>query len=153
MKEMKQIVNTGTGTDEGVFAFNKTVDMTKIVDSMQLDSDTVIASLTMDDGLKVSLETCGDVWIRFSPDGTEEKEDYYDKPSEFPDELKEIVAAGCLYADERVYAVNNNWFEVFIRNKEGILEASFLAEAERMTEENIREMLTDSIKNRPYIFQ
>ena len=56
-----------------------------IVDSMQIESDTTIASLKIDEQREVTIETRGSINVTF--DGQE-----YRSVSEFPKELKDIIA-------------------------------------------------------------
>lgn len=88
------------------FWVNPEIDLTKISDSMQLDSNQEIAALS-DGKYRVSLEVRGDAHVFFN--GV-----YYDAPSVFPDELKTLIAERQdWYEDARVEVCENNWFEVF----------------------------------------
>ena len=88
------------------FWLNPDIDLTKIRDSMQLDSNTDIARLDMD-GYTATLEVRGDVRVWF--DGV-----YYDAPSVFPEELKSLIATDADWFDNpRVEVSSNNWFEAF----------------------------------------
>ena len=97
------------------FWVNPDIDLTKIKDSMQLDSNQVVATLKYGD-YTVSYEVQGEVRVRF--DG-----DLYTRPSEFPQELKDMIAQGGFWEltnSDRVDVGNNNWFEVFCREPEGL---------------------------------
>lgn len=93
------------------FEFNAYEDMTNIVDSMQISSGTVIADLKGTDANGKAIDAYiivhGEVSVTF------EGEDY-DDPADFPVELKEIIKQDRLWADERVYVSNNNWFELVV---------------------------------------
>lgn len=75
-------------------------------DSMELDSDFSVATLEFGD-IEVELRVVGEVCVTF--DG----EDYY-SPSDFPDELMQLIKQGIYGTDKRVYVRNNNWFEGFV---------------------------------------
>lgn len=100
------------------FYINDDIDMTKIADSMQLDSNQVIASMRIGD-MEASIEVQGEVKIWWNEEGNPFDGEYYIYPSEFPEKLKELIAAG--YTDDglhwtldpRLYISENNWFEVF----------------------------------------
>lgn len=93
------------------FEFNAYEDMTNIVDSMQISSGTVIADLKGTDANGKAIDAYiivhGEVSVTF------EGEDY-DDPADFPVELKKIITQDRLWADERVYVSNNNWFELVV---------------------------------------
>lgn len=97
------------------FWINPDVDLTKIKDSMQIDSGTTIATCHMKD-FYAYIEVRGDVMVFFNPNTNEEptQGEYYTKPSEFPQELKDLIAKDeTWYLDKRVELVRNNWFELF----------------------------------------
>lgn len=111
------------------FYLNPDIDMTKIKDSMQIDSGTTIAILKTKNHF-ISLEVRGEVKVFFNPDKSGEPTDgdYYTSPSEFPQELKDLIAENTeIYRkdgdtkgiehtwslDDRVYISENNWFEIF----------------------------------------
>lgn len=77
-----------------------------IKDSLQFDSGTLIAEY-IDNDLSARIEVVGDVRIIF-------KGDVFKYPSNFSDELKQIVAEGNVYDDERIEVCENNWFEVIV---------------------------------------
>ena len=77
-----------------------------IKDSLQFDTGTLIAEY-IDNDLSARIEVVGDVRIIFEGD-------VFKYPSNFSDELKQIVAEGNVYADERVEVCENNWFEVIV---------------------------------------
>lgn len=111
------------------FWLNPDIDMTQIKDSMQIDSGTTIATLKTKNHF-ISLEVRGEVKVWFNPDknGEPTNGDYYIYPSEFPQELKDLIAKKTeIYRkdgdnkgiehtwslDDRVYMSENNWFEIF----------------------------------------
>lgn len=79
-------------------------DLIGIKDSLELDSGQIVAELEFDD-LLVRLLTAGDVRVVFN-------DDVFKTPSQFPDELKELIRNGKLYDDKRVYVDMSNWFEL-----------------------------------------
>ena len=81
-------------------------NMENIKDSLQLDSGTLIAEY-IDNDLSARIEVVGDVRIIF-------KGDVFKYPSNFSDELKQIVAEGNVYDDERIEVCENNWFELIV---------------------------------------
>ncbi len=81
-------------------------DLVGAIDSMEFDSEQSVAELTIND-IVVELRVVGDVRVVFNDDS-------WRTPSQFPDELKEIIRKGTLGTDERVYVDMNNWFEMFI---------------------------------------
>lgn len=92
------------------FWVNPDIDMRTVKDSMQLDSDQVIATLKRGD-FAVSLEVKGEVRVTF--DG-----ELYTKPSEFPQDLKDLIASDDFWdCNERVDVGNNNWFEAVYRSE------------------------------------
>ena len=83
-------------------------DLTNVTDSMEFDSGTEIATLSFGDS-EASIMVCGEVRVTF-------KDELYRKPSEFPEELKEIIRAGHVFDHENVYVGNNNWFAIQFRD-------------------------------------
>lgn len=77
-----------------------------IKDSLQFDSGTLIAEY-IDNNLSARIEVVGDVRIIFEGD-------VFKYPSNFSDELKQIVAEGNVYDDERIEVCENNWFEIIV---------------------------------------
>lgn len=99
------------------FWANPDIDMTKIKDSMQIDSGTQIASVKIP-GAYAVIEVRGEVKIWYN-----EKEwfsssnpgDCYRYPSEFPESLKNLIVTDRdWYSDPHIFVDNNNWFEIFI---------------------------------------
>ena len=83
-------------------------DLTNVTDSMEFDSGTEIATLSFGDS-EASIMVCGEVRVTI-------KDELYRKPSEFPEELKEIIRAGHVFDHEDVYVGNNNWFAIQFRD-------------------------------------
>ena len=133
---------------------NPDIDMTKIRDSMQLDSETVIAEMETPNAL-VSLEVQGDVCVFFhTEDAPQGFDGPYTKPSSFPDKLKSLIAGeepvrgakSWLY-DERVCVDANNWFELFIgKDKSDLCSKSFLVNIDNMTNEGLYETMTEFVR-------
>ena len=89
------------------FACNE--NLSQYIDSMLFDSGTCIAAMEceLDNGdvCIISLEVRGSVNVDF--DGST-----YREPSDFPEELKQIIKEDKLWdCDDRVYVDMNNWFE------------------------------------------
>ncbi len=106
-----------------IFWTDASIDLSKIKDSMEIESGITIATLQNTiTGTRVSLEVRGDVKICYSPDGFSVKDgEYYTHSSEFPKELKELIRRGRLYEDtEHVYVCDNNWFEIFTEYRETV---------------------------------
>ena len=116
--------------------YRRYLDLSDVNDSMELDSEQVIAELVEGD-VKITLEVRGDVRVIF--DGL-----LYRYPSEFPDELAEMVHNDPdWYNNSRVDVGNNNWFELFIQNKD-TQEEAVLVDAENNTGEQIATLLFDT---------
>lgn len=134
------------------FYLNPDVDMTKVVDSMQIDSGTVIAVLEKD-GHKASLEVRGEVKVWWNEHGEPCEGECYKYPSEFPEKLKRLIAdvytsdEGHWTLDPRLYISENNWFEVFVTGPENEhVPDAYVVDVEGSTEEEIRNLLDDYIE-------
>ena len=83
-------------------------DLSKYVDSMLFDSDTVIATMICEDNgckITVDLMTRGDVDVYY-------KGNRYKSQCEFPKSLNELIKTDSEWFDnEDVEVVDNNWFE------------------------------------------
>ena len=110
-----------------VTSFECDEDLSKYTESMLFPSDRTVAEATFTDkdGNRIEfwLGTRGDVDVDFFENGMDEDPTNYEDPDDFPEELIDIIKAGNLWADERVYVTNNNWFEVIydIYDKNGTL--------------------------------
>jgi len=130
------------------FYINPDYDMTKINDSMEIDSDTVLAVAK---GPKyISLEVRGEVKVWWNENGEPTDGEYFIYPSEFPKALKELIAKGLTpdgdiwTLDQRLYIDENNWFEVFIGEDENdSVPRAEVVDAEHMTWEEIFEMMIE----------
>lgn len=83
-------------------------------DSLLFDSGTEVASATFEDnGLEINiiLKICGDVRVLY-------KDIVYKSPSEFPEELKELIKKG--EPNDDLYIDSNNWFEFICGETEGV---------------------------------
>lgn len=115
------------------FRVNPNIDLEKIHDSVEIESGTTLASLQADTH-QVTLEVVGEIKIFFNPDknGEADEGDCYVHPSEFPQELKDIISGKSeIYRkdgdikeikhvwslDDRIYVDKNNWFEIFRDNE------------------------------------
>lgn len=135
------------------FWINPNYDMTQIVDSMQIDSEETIATMHAF-GVKASLEVRGDVKIWWNPEKGKDPLDgkYYKYPSEFPEDLKNLIAKGVTNDDQhwstdpRLYISENNWFEIFIGDENRGYDCSICVDVEGMTPDEIKDMLLDICK-------
>ena len=141
------------GLTEISMYLNTEIDMTTITDSMQLDSNQVIASMQID-GMEASLEVRGDVkvwWNEKAGDPTEGE--LFTDPSEFPDQLKRLIANGYTSDDghwtndPRLWIENNNWFEIFVGPIGTCAPSADLVDAEGSTPKDLFELLYDAIKD------
>lgn len=109
-----------------------------IVDSMQIESDTTIASLKIDEQREVTIETRGSINVTF--DGKD-----YCSVSEFPKELKDIIAnEERWYNNERVCVNENNWFELFYmdnRKETALVKASECVDVEGYKDAELYELM------------
>ena len=89
--------------------FNCDENLKQYTDSMLFDSGAMIAFMDCEhNGHKISIElrVCGEVDVTY-------KGEDYRYPSDFPNELKEIIKnepTWFIYTDD-LYVTNNNWFE------------------------------------------
>lgn len=119
-------------------------DLSDIPDSMLIDSDTVIAEyIDPDNDLRVSLEVRGEVRVVFQGD-------VYCYPSEFPEELKDYIKEnkGIYELPEQFpdsYISDNNWFELFIMDKNGQYITSDVVDCENQTPEEIKDMMKETL--------
>lgn len=133
LTEAKEFIDSLTGTGNNIQTF---VDMTKIKDSLQLDSGTVVAKETFGEYV-LSIEVQGDVRVRFG-------DEWYRYPSEFPAELKNIIEDDELYyINDRVYIAYNNWFELFVYDKDGSIVSSDLVDPELLSSDKLHELMAD----------
>lgn len=155
-------------TDNDELVFHNFIDLTNIHDSMQLDSGTVIATLRTKDGF-ASLEVRGYVKVFWNPNPKPDEGpsdgSCYIQPSEFPQDLKDLIAGktaitmnakcdesfgkikGNWAMDDRVYIAENNWFELFIGEDENDnCPISDCVDAEEMGAKQIFELMYDFIK-------
>lgn len=135
-----------------VLHFKNNIDLSNIKDSMQLDSDQVVAELKTDNFL-VTLEVKGFVTVLYNPDPNGDAEDgqVYNSASEFPPELMDIFAQGKANELPNVCVNENNWFEAFVEftktnESARVLINSELVDAEELNEQEVFEMLYDIYK-------
>lgn len=106
-------------------------DLSKYTDSMLFDSGEVIASGSfafMGNRLDIDLVIAGDVAVTY-------KEDVYHSPSEFPDELKELIRSDRWWdTNDNVYVGLNNWFEYVYEGDGDVLEDDL----SKMTKEDVK---------------
>ena len=131
--------------------FESYVDMTKIKDSMQLDSGTTICRYKTTHALSAVIEVRGEVNVTY-------KGENYRRPSEFPDELKERIEKNpgfwdvCAPSGEPdgddgsdIYVGNNNWFEIFVFEGD-YCKAYDVIDVEGYTEEQLRECCEEFVQ-------
>ena len=133
------------------FWLNQDINTETIVDSMQLDSNQEVAFMKRN-LVKVAVDVRGEVGVWWNPDGNGEPFDgvYYTRPSEFPQDLKDLIAAGrnengapwdC---DPRVYVDANNWFEAFVeRVGDDVPYAEDLVDVEGLTPVEVFSLMYD----------
>lgn len=85
--------------------FKMITDLIILPDSMCLDSGETICSYTDGDD-KVEIEVRGYVTVDFNGER-------YRHYSDMPKELQELFKSGKAYDDDRVYILENNWYEIF----------------------------------------
>lgn len=103
-----------------------------INDSMLIDSDTTIAYIELDNNEEATIMVRGDVKVWFN-------DELYKRPSDFPDELRNVFIDGTADYDERVSISNNNWFEIFYKG------FSDTVCAENLSDSNLYEALAEHI--------
>lgn len=117
------------------------VPLDKCINAMLLDSDQEVATYELTDadgGGEVSVQVLGKVWVKFN-------DSYYDKASQMPDELLEIISSGELWDDERVYVSENNWFEAILFREDSNGSQSFVLDGWQ-SEGELRSALDDCIE-------
>lgn len=134
------------------FHLNTDIDLREIKDSMQLDSEQTIATLKSGERW-ASLEVRGDVKVFWNPNinsgtGTPHDGNFYAYPSEFPQELKDLIKEDPYWTtDERVYVSENNWFELFIyENKNDVCPAADVVDVEGCSGAQIFEMMLTALE-------
>ena len=130
--------------------FDSWIDLTNIVDSMQLDSNQVVARMSCQD-ITATLEVRGSVSVWWNEKaGDAEEGEHYTDPSEFPEKLKSLIANvasedGFWYQDPRVHVYLNNWFELFVWEKDKPVPYAKCVDAEECRPYEVEEMLRDAI--------
>lgn len=106
-------------------------DLAKITDSLLLESGIIIATLKdTETNNTIEIKVCGQVKINF-------KGDWYRYPSDYPDELTEMIKDGSVYDNDDVYVDMNNWFEIFYNGDEW----SDVVDVEGQTPQELTELL------------
>ncbi len=130
-----------------LYAFNQFIDLKDIKDSMQLDSEQVIATLQTPEGY-LSLEVKGYVKVYWESDGsTLHTSEAYTRPSDFPKELKDLIANDDKWhEDERLIIINNNWFEVLYGiDDEDPAPISDVVDVEGLSSKELESMMLDTL--------
>lgn len=100
------------------FRINPLINFATLRNSMQLDSETVIATLDVDNCTLI-LKTSGLVRVVWNPDSSLTTEDpgteVYKSPCQFPDDLMKVFAE-CQDTSEmkNLFVDNSNYFEIVI---------------------------------------
>lgn len=147
------------------YYFNDEVNLAEVKDSMQFDSYTVIAELEYK-GYYACIEVRGEVRVQFNPrvkDGEDVGDgECYNRPSEFPQELKDIIAGKTEICrtdgdttgmehnwelDDRVYVSENNWFELFFGKSKDNITDSIVVDVEGETEQGVLDLLMGAIND------
>ena len=130
---------------EGEPVFRQYIQMNNIIDSLQLDSGVEIAELS-DDRFRVIIEVIGEVRLLWSPDPKTAPRQAYTTPSQFPAELKEIIANELEGKETNTPIVeDSNWFELVIVDKKynNIID-TYETYPEQMTSEQIEMSLWEA---------
>lgn len=124
-------------------------NLTQYIDSMLFDSNKTIASMTYEsDGCIVNIDLMTRGYVNVEYKG----ESYY-APSEFPEELKEIIRTNPYWYNETedLYISENNWFEYIYdatQNgkdwSDGIL---FEDDLSKYTEDELKSEMVEVCKN------
>lgn len=117
------------------FKVNPAIPLEEIHDSMQLDSDTVIAVLEVGD-YRLKVEVVGDVRVHWNPDPTktcdDEGTETYRHACQMPDELLAIFSQDKPASDfPNLRVDNNNWYEAVVSYK-GAIVYSDLADMDEL---------------------
>ena len=107
--------------------FSYDEDLSKYSDSMLFDSGHMIASADFkykDKEYSLDLKVCGDINVTY-------KGEVYKTPSEFPEELKELITKnpGKWELNDDVFVNFNNWFEFIVKGIDGFVYEEDLSEA------------------------
>ncbi len=140
MSKFNDVVTTYGFTEKPesfVMKFTLYEDLKGIRDSMQMDSETTVATLKTKNHF-ISLEVRGEVGVDFR-ERPEDESETYRTPSEFPQALKDLISGKTVIyredgnvegiehdwtLDDRIYVGFNNWFEVFVGQSENTLYSS-----------------------------
>lgn len=114
-------------------------DLTNVTDSMEFDSGTEIATLSFGDS-ECSIMVCGEVRVTY-------KDEVYRQPSEFPEELKEIIRAGHVFDHEDVYVGNNNWFAIQFRDGTEWDPDDNVVDVEGLSKQEIFSLMWDALSS------
>ena len=124
--------------------YKQYIDLTNVNDSMELDSNQVIAELVTGN-IHITLEVRGDVKVFYDEynEGKDATWPFYKYPSEFPDGLAELIHRDKEWFDnEKVYVAENNWFELFVCRGIENPEA-YLVDVENYKPDQVAEVLID----------
>lgn len=130
---------------EGEPVFRQYIQMDNIISPLQLDSGVEIAELS-NDRFRAIIEVIGEVRLRWSPDPKTTPRQAYDTPSQFPAELKEIIANELEGKETNTPIVeDSNWFElVIVDKKEKNIIDTYETYPEQMTSEQIEMCLWEA---------
>lgn len=89
------------------------IEPKKCIDSMLFDAETIIAELTYNNKVTISLEVSGDINIKH-------KNKTYTSATEYTKELKDLIISDGIYADG-VEVINYNEFRLTCYNKNNLV--------------------------------
>lgn len=123
------------------FLFHQETDVTKINDSLLLDNGTVIAT-GYDESTEYSAEIFvnGDTKLYF--DGV-----CYKTPSEFPEELRQLIQKRKIFDSDRIELEYGNSFEIAIYSPEDEELYSDTIDAENMTSDELKELMKEILED------
>lgn len=117
-------------------------DISNINDSLLIDSNTIIAEYIGKD-YDASIEVRGEVKIIHNLDNG--GMDIFKTPSDYPDWLKKSITEENLSERNDIYIDANNWFEVFIWDKEGNCITSDVVDCENNSFDQLAGIMTDFV--------
>jgi hypothetical protein len=110
-------------------------DLSKVTDSMLIESDTCIAALEQNGEALATLEVRGEVSVQY-------KGNDYHSVSEFPKDLKTLIEIDPYWFNNPdVYVSMNNWFELFNTSRYN----SITVDPEKLSLKEIYELMADGL--------
>ena len=116
------------------------VALGSIKDSMELESNQTIATVTDKFGITASLEVCGEVRVIWCGE-------IFFSYADFPNELKELIRTNPYWEDdERVIVINNNWFEIYTEAPNCFRMDVCVVDLKQFTERKIDNLLAEALR-------